>query len=73
MSQLKSTRDEAPMRNKIFGGIGILWGGALVLRRMLSDSPATGSDAYQAGQSGAVVFGALLLVVGLYYFFKKSS
>lgn len=61
------------MRNKIFGGIGILWGGAIVLRWLISDTSAAGSSAYQSGQSGAVLFGAIMLAAGLYYFFKKSS
>lgn len=61
------------MRNKIFGGIGILWGGAIVLRWLVTDTAAAGNAAYQSGQSGAVIFGALLLGVGLYTFFKKTS
>ena len=61
------------MRNKIFGGIGILWGGAIVLRWLVTDTTAAGNAAYQSGQSGAVLFGALLLGVGLYTFFKKPS
>ena len=61
------------MRNKIFGGIGILWGGALVFRWLTSGTPGGGSSAHQAGQSGAVVFGALMLLAGLYYFFRKPS
>jgi len=61
------------MRNRIFGGIGILWGGALVLRWLTSGTPSGGSAAYQAGQSGAVIFGALMLLAGLYYFFRKPS
>jgi hypothetical protein len=61
------------MRNKIFGGIGILWGGAIVLRWLVTDTTAAGNAAYQSGQSGAVLFGALLLGVGLYTFFKNPS
>lgn len=57
------------MRNKIVGGIGVLWGGAIVARWLMS-GPGGGSSAYQAGQSGAVIFGALMLVVGGYYLFK---
>ena len=60
------------MRNKIFGAIGVLWGGGIVLNWFLS-SPSGGSEAYQAGQSGAVVFGALMFAAGLYYFFKKPK
>jgi hypothetical protein len=60
------------MRNRIFGGIGILWGGAILLQRFIADSPQ-GSGAYQSGQSAAVVFGAAMLVAGLYYFFRKPT
>ena len=59
------------MRNKVYGIIGVLWGGAIVGRKLLTDTPATGSSAYQAGQMGAVVFGAILFLAGLYYLFKK--
>ena len=61
------------MRNKIFGGIGILWGAALLVRWLMTDAPASDASAYQSGQSAAVVFGGLLLIVGLYYFFKKPA
>ena len=61
------------MRNKIFGGIGVLWGGALLFRWLTSGNPGGGSSAYQAGQSGAVIFGALMFFVGLYYVFRKPS
>jgi LPXTG-motif cell wall-anchored protein len=30
-------------------------------------------DGYSVGQNLAVVFGALLVVVGLYYFFRKPK
>ena len=61
------------MRNKIFGAIGILWGGAIVLRWLVADTSAASSGAYQSGQSGAVLFGVVLLAAGLYTFFKKPS
>ena len=61
------------MRNKIFGGIGILWGGGVVLTRLLSDSSSANPGAYQAGQSAAFWFGVVMLGAGLYYFFKKPS
>ena len=58
------------MRNKIFGGIGILWGGAILANWLMGGSDG-GSGAYQTGQNAAIVFGALMLIAGLYYFFKK--
>ena len=60
------------MKNKIFGGIGILWGGAIVVRWLMIAKPESGSAAYQSGEHAAVVFGVLMLLAGLYYLFKKS-
>jgi len=59
------------MRNKIFGAIGIIWGGAILLNWLMSNASTTGSAAYQGGHSAAVVFGAVMFCAGLYYFFKK--
>lgn len=60
------------MRNKIFGTIGVLWGGAILANGILGQSPQ-GSEAYQAGQTGAFVFGGLMFTAGIYYFFKKPK
>ncbi len=54
------------MRNKIIGAIGILWGGAILLRYFLNRNTVAGDSAYASGQKAAVVFGALLLIVGLF-------
>ena len=59
------------MRNKIFGVIGILWGGVILVSWLLSCSSG-GSEAYQAGQAGGAVFGALLFGLGIYYVQKKT-
>lgn len=60
------------MRNKISGGIGILWGGAILLNWLISGSPG-GSAAYEGGRATAALFGLVLLGAGLYYFFKKPD
>lgn len=60
------------MRNKIFGGIGMLWGGGILARWFLAGSSG-GSGAYQDGQNTAVIFGLLMFAAGAYYFFKKNS
>jgi hypothetical protein len=55
-------------RNRIFGIVGTVWGGAVVLSalfRVLSDNPA-----YAAGQIGGFIVGGLLFCVGLYYAIK---
>ena len=59
------------MRNKIFGTIGIIWGGVILFNWLTADTPTTGSAAYQDGSTAAVVFGAVMFGAGLYYFFKK--
>ena len=60
------------MRNRIFGGIGVLWGGAILANWLLADTPS-GSAAYNAGTTAGVVFGAIMFVAGLYYLFRNSS
>lgn len=59
------------MRNKIFGGIGILWGSAILIHWFRSE-PANDA-AYAAGFNGAAIFGGLMLIVGLYAFFKQPK
>ena len=61
------------MRVKIFGAIGIVWGGLVVASYLLTDAPASGSAAYQSGQSDTLIPGGIMLLVGLYYFFKEPS
>ena len=67
------------MRNRIFGAIGVIWGGLILFRRFAYGASQTSAqspafrDGYGMGQNLAVVFGGLLLVVGLYYLFKKQK
>lgn len=58
------------MRNKIFGTLGVIWGGAILVSAFMRGGP-DGSGAYAAGQTGGIVFGAVLLIAGAYYFLKK--
>jgi hypothetical protein len=60
------------MRNKIFGGIGVVWGGGILVRWLMSGRNFE-NEAYQAGQNSAALFGVLLLLAGIYYLFKKPS
>ena len=57
------------MRYRIFGAIGVVWGGAILLRAYLAGGPA-GTGAYRNGQIAAFVFAALMVIVGGYYLIK---
>jgi len=57
-------------RNRIFGIIGIVWGGGALLGKALGAQPAPANAAYAAGQSTGYIFALLLLVVGIYYAVK---
>ena len=61
---------EQIVRNKIVGGIGILWGGG-ILASWLAGGSGGGSGAYQSGQGAAVIFGLVMFVAGVYFFFRK--
>ena len=58
-------------KNRIVGLIGVVWGGGIVLSRLARGTAGAAVDpAYDAGQTTAVVLGALMLLVGLYYLIK---
>jgi hypothetical protein len=57
------------MRNRIFGGIGVVWGGLILVNAFMHGGPQ-GSGAYAAGQTGALVFAVLLVIIGGYYLLK---
>jgi len=60
------------MRNRIFGGIGVIWGGAILVYSLMKGVPQ-GQGAYAAGQTGGMIFGGLLFVVGVYYLIKGGG
>ena len=57
------------MRNRIFGAIGVIWGGLMLVSAFLRGGPQ-GSGSYAAAQTAALVFAVLLVVVGGYYLLK---
>jgi hypothetical protein len=57
-------------RNRIFGLIGVLWGGVVLLTKLFGGGQPAAGGAYAAGQSAGLIFGALLFFVGLYYLIK---
>jgi hypothetical protein len=59
------------MRNRIFGAIGVLWGGAVLTRFYFSGGLA-GTGAYRNGQIAALVFAALLILIGGYYLIRGN-
>jgi hypothetical protein len=60
------------MRNRIFGAIGVIWGGAVLVYSLTKGGPQ-GQGAYAAGEIGAMIFGGVMFVVGLYYLIKGSG
>ncbi len=54
------------MRNYIFGGIGVVWGGAILLSYLLGFNQIRGNGAYSAGQYLGIIFGVLLFAAGIY-------
>ena len=60
------------MRNRIFGAIGLIWGSLILVTAFLRGGPQ-GSGSYAAGQTAALVFAVLLVVVGGYYLAKRGE
>lgn len=60
------------MRNRIFGAIGVIWGGLMLVNFFMQGGPQ-GSGAYHAGQTGELVFAGLLVLVGGFYLLKGGK
>ncbi len=60
------------MRNRIVGGIGVIWGGSLLFYNLTQDAPL-GQGAYAAGQAVGMILGGLLVVIGLYYLVRGGT
>ncbi len=54
------------MRNRIVGGIAAAWGAAVLINSFINGGPQ-GAGAYGTGQVIGLIFGGVLLIVGLYY------
>lgn len=52
------------MRNAVIGGIGALWGAAILIYSMFRQR---GEGAYAAGQIAGTIFGVLMFGAGVYY------
>lgn len=67
--RLWRSRGDASRRNRVFGVIGIVWGGLILI-----SGPIRGgyqeSGAFGQGRSAGLIFGGLLFAAGLYYFIK---
>lgn len=61
------------MRNRILGAIGVLWGGLILLGRLSAGRAVDRAGAYGAGQTVALVFAVLMLLVGLYYLVRGGG
>jgi hypothetical protein len=54
------------MRNLIFGIIGVLWGGGILISYLIRGGPQ-GSGAYAGAEIAGLVIGVLLFLAGIYY------
>jgi len=52
------------MSRKLVSLLGVFWGGAILIRFLLTGPQGSGS--YAAGQLGGVIFGGLMFAAGLY-------
>jgi hypothetical protein len=60
------------VRIRIVGAIGVIWGGLILARALFVGGPE-GSGTYRQGQVGALIFAALLVIVGGYYLVKGNN
>ncbi len=57
------------VRNRVFGGIGVVWGGGILLSGLLRGLPS-GGGAAAAGATVGLLMGVLFLGAGLFYLIR---
>jgi len=60
------------MRSRILGAIGVTFGGGVLLSNSFVGLQVE-NGAYAAGQMAGLIFGGLLLAIGLYYLVSGSK
>lgn len=62
------------MRNRIFGAIGVIWGGFILFNHFTSDAPTPSGDAaFRLGQFLGLGLMVLMFGAGLYYLIKGDG
>ena len=64
------------MRKVVVPLIAVLWGGGIVVHYFVVKGGSAGdgvSRSYAAGANAAVIFGAAMFVVGLYYLLRRPK
>ena len=60
------------MRNLVFGSIGVLWGGAIIVSTLARGVPSP-STPYGAGQFTSFAFGFLLVGAGAWALRRRAN
>lgn len=60
------------MTQRIFGLIGVLWGGGVLINLFVTGGPQ-GSGAFAAGQYGGLAFAGVMLVVGMFALIRGNG
>lgn len=58
-------------RNRIFGSIGVVWGGLMIVRAFATGFETTGSGGYAAGQTAGIILGFFAVCCGFVLFDKR--
>ncbi len=61
------------MRNRIFGGIGVVWGGFALLNSFSRGAVPVANGAFGTGQRIGMGLGALMFAAGFYYLVKGDG
>ena len=59
------------MKAKILGVVGLVWGGVILIRFFFFSLYEV-NPAYKAGRYSALIFGFIIIILGIYSLFKKK-
>jgi hypothetical protein len=61
------------VRNRVFGAIGVIWGGFILINALFRGVQPAQNAAGQSGQYVGLGFGVLLFTAGLYYLIRGDG
>jgi hypothetical protein len=64
---------EVELKRRVLGAVGVIFGGGIILTRLLGSNDLSTSSSYRSGQIAGLIFGTMFFGIGIYYLLKKDS
>jgi hypothetical protein len=64
---------EVDLKRRVLGVVGVIFGGGIILARLLGSTDLSTSPSYRSGQIAGLIFGIIFFGIGIYYLLKNTA